>query len=69
MTTQYKELETATSEELLEAVVWFWQRDNPDCERWLRLGFAIAQPGGWRQIAPVWLQAYVAIKERDESPV
>lgn len=63
MTTQYKELETADPKELLEAVILFWKEDNPDCERWLRLGFAIAQPEGWMQIAPAWLRDYVAAKE------
>ena len=52
----YTELETATPEQLLEAAIWFYEQNNPEAEKWLRLGFALAQPGGWEHIAPYWLQ-------------
>ena len=68
----YDGIRGATPEELLEAVVWFYMRgDNPayTCERMLRIGFAVAQPGGWEQVAPDWLgQAYSGVQGYCAAP-
>ena len=50
------ELKSATPEDLLEAAIMFYANSNPESERWLRLGFALAQPCGWENIAPAWLR-------------
>lgn len=55
----YKNLVDATPEELLEAAINFYIKHNPDCERWLRLGFALAQLDGWQQVAPAWLSDWL----------
>lgn len=59
----YSELTEATPEELLEAVMWFYQ--DYTAHKWLlHLGFELAQPGGWKHVAPYWLRAS---KELDKS--
>lgn len=58
----YEDLRNATPEELLEAVIWFtsqgindpWQLERTLSS--LRRGFALAQPGGWEHVAPMWLR-------------
>jgi len=52
----YEKLKKATKEDLLKAVIKFYLEDNPDCEKYIRLGYAIAQKDGWMQVAPAWLE-------------
>lgn len=61
----YEDLCKATPEELLEAVIWFLRQrfgtpGHADHQDWaisyLRNGFALARPGGWEQVAPMWLR-------------
>ena len=52
----YTDLKAATPEQILEAAVWFYEQNNLEAENWLRLGFALAQPGGWERVAPYWLR-------------
>jgi len=52
----YAELVTATSQELLEASILFYNQHNIEAERWIRLGFALAQCQGWELVAPAWLR-------------
>jgi len=58
----YAELRAAAPQERLEAMILFWAGDsqNPRADYFLRLGFAVAQPDGWKQIAPAWLRAWRA---------
>lgn len=58
----YYEIRYAKNEELLEAAIHFWKKsqgfdDYAACqlERWMRLGFALAQENAWEQVAPAWL--------------
>lgn len=65
----YGELIEATPEELLEAAIWFYQSDH--LSKFLRLGFELARPEGWKHIAPYWLKISKEAKtsseiERDE---
>ena len=58
----YEDLRNATPEELLEAVLWFLRQslNTPNqielATRFLRHGFALAQPGGGEHVAPWWLR-------------
>lgn len=55
----YEELRKATPMDLLEAAIRTYTQhaDRPgEVERFLRLGFALAQPNGWMHIAPAWLR-------------
>ena len=57
----YYEIRHATNEELLEAAIHFWVRGKDseyaayEVERWMRLGFALAQKDAWEKVAPAWL--------------
>jgi len=57
----YYEIRHADNEELLEAAIHFWKENIEDeysayyLERWMRLGFALAQEDGWERVAPAWL--------------
>ena len=57
----YYEIRHASNEELLEAAIHFWQgyADNDyeayQHEKWMRLGFALAQEDAWEKVAPAWL--------------
>ena len=58
---EYEGIRNATPEELLEAVVWAYTQEDDYfpaywCEKMLRIGFAVARPGGWEQVAPYWLR-------------
>ena len=59
------DLQKADSKELIEAICFHY--DHVNCEAMehlkegIRLGFAIAQKDGWKQIAPVWLEEYRAM--------
>lgn len=61
-TDAYGDLRNATPEQLLDAVIWFYQQSNLPPEEvkiavsFLRSGFALAQPGGWERVAPGWLR-------------
>jgi len=48
----YTDLIQATSEQLLESAIQFYSVNNPGIEGWIRLGFALAQPDGWKRVAP-----------------
>ncbi len=60
----YDEIKEATKEELLEAAIHFWRSGADDdytahlIEKWMRLGFALAQKDGWMKVAPAWLKDY-----------
>ncbi len=74
-------LKNAKAEELLEAAILHYSSQEhfdrtlfhtvqsyPNCEKWLRFGFALAQPGGWEKLASEWLEVYrsrVAFETRD----
>ena len=56
------EIRRAKNEELLEAAIHFWRssyegdNDLADMiEKWMRLGFALAQEDAWEKVAPAWL--------------
>ena len=57
----YYETRHASNEELLEAAIHFWKPSLHDdykawfLEKWMRLGFALAQEDAWEKIAPEWL--------------
>ena len=57
----YYEIRRAKNEELLEAAIHFWKKgtneeyENYQLERWMRLGFALAQEDAWKNVAPAWL--------------
>jgi len=57
----YYEIRHASNDELLEAAIHFWQSDTDEgyaaheLEKWMRIGYALAQEDGWRQVAPAWL--------------
>lgn len=56
-----EDLKTASPEELLEAYIWFYaiNTDLPEWwERAVKAGFALAQPDGWKSVAPAWLEEY-----------
>lgn len=58
----YEDLRNATPEQLLSAAIWYYREtvESPAAgERmiaFLRLGFQLAQPGGWERVAPMWLR-------------
>lgn len=58
----YDALRNATPEELLEALIWYYREtfESPAASErmilFLRLGFTLAQPGGWEHVAPMWLR-------------
>lgn len=63
----YYETKYAGNKELLDASVHYWCKPKPEdgfsdsydnllIERWMRLGFALAQKDGWKHIAPAWLE-------------
>lgn len=63
---KYSSLREASPEELLEAAIWFYKDKDMSYEALLRLGFALAQEGGWWYIAPDWLyqiRSHKAINE------
>jgi len=68
----YDNLRQATPEELLEAVEWSMRQS--DNEPWqiqraltfLHAGFALAQPSGWEQVAPMWLRESRKLAALDE---
>ena len=53
---QYAELKQASPEELLAAAIQFYKVFSPVAESYIRMGFALAGPDGWRQVAPAWLK-------------
>lgn len=61
----YEELKRANGQELLEALIGFYRLSYEDqdylremAERFLRMGFRLAQPDGWKLVAPIWLEDY-----------
>ncbi len=51
------------NDEFLEAAIWWHSNLSPDFfgQSWedaVRYGFALAQPDGADQVAPIWLQKY-----------
>ena len=58
----YYEIRHASNEDLLEAAIHYWKEDVEDeyaaycLEKWMRLGFALAQEDGWKRTAPAWLE-------------
>jgi len=61
----YANIKAASPEELLEAVIHHYQALNDEgpfkfvgFENNLRKGFAVAGEGGWRHVAPMWLEDY-----------
>lgn len=64
MSDQYQDIQNATNEELLQAFL-VEQKEHPSCDtevtqkayiKGVEMGFKIAQPDGWRHIAPCWLR-------------
>ena len=61
-----KDLKQATPKELLEAMVYFWRWGRDGRERTeyneyilgLKMGFALSQPGGWKNLTPNELADY-----------
>jgi hypothetical protein len=43
-------------ETLLEAAIRFYEKQNPAAREFMELGFKIAQPDGWKQVAPAWVE-------------
>lgn len=68
----YEDLRNATPKQLLEAAIWFYREtvEAPAAgERmilFLRLGWELAQPGGWMHIAPIWLRESQKIAALDQ---
>ncbi len=66
------EIRHASNEELLEAAIYFYQQGGSDeflayqRERWMRLGFALAQEDAWEKVAPAWLKDW---REHIEVPI
>jgi len=58
MSDEYRDLKEASPQELLEAAIAAYRQFNPEAERWMRLGFALAQKTGWEQVAPYWLRMW-----------
>lgn len=58
MSDEYRDLKEASPQELLEAAIAAYRQFNPEAERWMRLGFALAQDTGWEQVAPYWLRMW-----------
>ena len=62
MSDQYDQLRNATPEQLLAAVKWFYLDNETDSSLYdlkkamIEIGFAVGQPGGWKQVAPLWLE-------------
>jgi len=55
----YEELKQSTPKERLRAAIWFWEQaadSHADYIAGLETGFALAQPDGWRHVAPAWLR-------------
>ena len=50
-----KYLTRFTPEELLEAAINFYGQSDSRAEPFLRMGFEIAGPNGWKHIAPAWI--------------
>lgn len=66
----YEDLRNATPEELLGAVVWFYRQESTisaveaeEVISLLRIGWEIARPGGWKQVAPMWLRESRKVKD------
>ena len=57
---ELQEMLAAKPEEWLEAAIHFWSNNTDDeykkylIDRFMRLGFALAQEAGWEHIAPAW---------------
>ena len=58
----YYEIRHASNEELMEAAIHFWKGSMDGdvygaytLEKWMRLGFALAQKDAWEKVAPAWL--------------
>lgn len=60
-----EDLQKASPEELIEAICFHLDHQTYEAvehlKEGIRLGFAIAQKDGWKQIAPVWLEEYRTI--------
>lgn len=54
---KYEQLKNATPAQLLEAALTHYTGGDKEAGRMMRLGFALAQPGGWELVAPAWLHA------------
>jgi len=50
-------VEEARKENLLEAAILYFKQYHPNSERWLRLGYAIAQEDGHKYVAQKWYDA------------
>ena len=68
----YEDLRQATPEELLEATIWYYREtfESPAASErmilFLRLGFRLAQPGGWQRVALMWLRESRKIAALDQ---
>ena len=51
----YEKLRQSTPEDRLRATVQFY-KVNSAFVAGIKLGFALAQPDGWRHVAPAWLR-------------
>ena len=64
MTDPYYELQHADREDLLEVLIcyyknWYPEDDYRDMvDKYLRMGFQLAQEDGWMLVAPAWLRDY-----------
>lgn len=53
---RYDALRNAPKQQLLEAAIRNYSKNNPEAPQWMRLGFALAQDDGWENVAPAWLK-------------
>lgn len=62
----YEELRNASPEELLEAVCGFYDKQSAtgNFVSGLKIGFKIAGPDGWKEVAPIWLAEYRALHKQ-----
>ncbi len=54
----YSDLQNAPAEELIEVAIANYKEKNMSVDFLVRLGFSLAQEGGWEHIAPAWLKAH-----------
>lgn len=56
----YAELKAATTEDLILATAWWYEKelDQSRFTDGLRMALKIMQPDGWWQVAPAWLREY-----------
>lgn len=61
---EHETLHQASPEQLLEAAINAYSKSYPDIDidKWMQLGFRIAQSDGWREVAPAWLEDLIKLE-------